>query len=561
MSIVPNLGGAPNIMCKIEMPAAGAGDEQYGGTRAIQSAYTWSHDQQIGEGTYGQVFLGNDNISDDKVALKKIRMDTEKEGFPITAIREIKILSTLQHENVVNLREIVRSEIHKNNNYKGSIYMVFDYADYDLTGLMETVKYKFTEAQVKCIMKQLLKGLAYVHSNGVLHRDLKASNILIDCKGMVKLADFGLARTYQDRQEGRLTNRVITLWYRPPELLLGADRYGPEIDIWEKVAKERYKGDRLEQWVKDQSAKQGQHVKKDAVDLLKKMLALDPAKRISAVDAFQDKWFWSEPMPCDPQDLPCSGSSHEFTMKKRRQEEKEREEQHRNASGVDPGRALAVAPLGARRGGRVEEGTMGPPKPAAQRAATGGAPPSLATCHPQGPTPGDPPPLAPIPPMDKPPMGGATRGSTQARAAITTPPSSTPLVQAPLPLEATPLSSSNAPHRTTLHSQGRGRARGNDRVMGVIGTPHLPGPDESSTSQPFTEAGSSSVNTSNRPQAVGENKGEGVVTLEEAREKVAALIEGRTLVGHALHHDLEALKLDHPRIAIRDTAGYPPLMW
>lgn len=83
---------------------------QYGGTRTISSAYTFSVDKQIGEGTYGQVFMGNDKKDQDKVALKKIRMDTEKEGFPITAIREIKILSTLQHENVVNLREIVRSE-------------------------------------------------------------------------------------------------------------------------------------------------------------------------------------------------------------------------------------------------------------------------------------------------------------------------------------------------------------------------------------------------------------------------------------------------------------------
>ncbi|GFH26170.1 protein kinase domain-containing protein, partial [Haematococcus lacustris] len=166
------------------------------------------------------------------VALKKIRMDTEKEGFPITAIREIKILSSMQHENVVNLREIIRSDIHKNNNYKGSIYMVFDYAEHDLTGLMDSNKFKFTEAQVKCIMKQLLKGLAYVHGNGVLHRDLKASNILIDKHGSVKLADFGLARTWQERQDSRLTNRVITLWYRPPELLLGAERYGPEVDMW-----------------------------------------------------------------------------------------------------------------------------------------------------------------------------------------------------------------------------------------------------------------------------------------------------------------------------------------
>jgi serine/threonine protein kinase len=83
---------------------------QYGGTKTISQGYTFSVDKQIGEGTYGQVFLGHDKVDQTRVALKKIRMDTEKEGFPITAIREIKILSTMSHPNVVNLREIVRSE-------------------------------------------------------------------------------------------------------------------------------------------------------------------------------------------------------------------------------------------------------------------------------------------------------------------------------------------------------------------------------------------------------------------------------------------------------------------
>ncbi len=113
--------------CRIELPQPGD-EEIYGGTKTITSQYTFSVDKQIGEGTYGQVFMGHDKkTGTEKVALKKIRMDTEKEGFPITAIREIKILSNLQHENVVNLREIVRSDLHKNNNFKGSIYMVFDY--------------------------------------------------------------------------------------------------------------------------------------------------------------------------------------------------------------------------------------------------------------------------------------------------------------------------------------------------------------------------------------------------------------------------------------------------
>lgn len=105
-----NSASANTPLTRIEMPSTNSGDDVFGGTRSIHSAYVFSVDKQIGEGTYGQVFMGHDRKTNDKVALKKIRMDTEKEGFPITAIREIKILSTLSHPNVVNLREIVRSE-------------------------------------------------------------------------------------------------------------------------------------------------------------------------------------------------------------------------------------------------------------------------------------------------------------------------------------------------------------------------------------------------------------------------------------------------------------------
>ncbi|PNH04838.1 Cyclin-dependent kinase C-1, partial [Tetrabaena socialis] len=362
--------GAPPLT-KIEMPTSISGDDQFGGTRSIHSAYVFSVDKQIGEGTYGQVFMGHDRASNDKVALKKIRMDTEKEGFPITAIREIKILSSLSHPNVVNLREIVRSEIHKNNNFKGSIYMVFDYAEYDLTGLMESTKYVFTEPQVKCILKQLLKGLAYCHNNGVLHRDLKASNILIDSKGTVKLADFGLARPYQADSDAGFTNRVITLWYRPPELLLGAVKYGGEVDMWSvgcifaelltgkplfpgkddvdqmdkifqimgapteqlwpgvgalnlknyrSVAMDKYpRAHRLRETLRNKCT--GRQFSDDASRLLERMLSLDPKRRITAADAIMDPYLWTDPMPCEPQQLPCRGSSHEFTMKKRRNDQ------------------------------------------------------------------------------------------------------------------------------------------------------------------------------------------------------------------------------------------------
>jgi cyclin-dependent kinase 12/13 len=112
-----------------------------------------------------------------------------------------------------------------------SIYMVFEAMSHDLTGLMESEYSKhFSQGQVKCYMQQLFEALNYCHRNGILHRDLKPSNILLNPRGEVKLADFGLSRPYDGRKN--YTNRVVTLWYRAPELLLGSQRYGPGIDMW-----------------------------------------------------------------------------------------------------------------------------------------------------------------------------------------------------------------------------------------------------------------------------------------------------------------------------------------
>ncbi|RLN00205.1 cyclin-dependent kinase C-2 [Panicum miliaceum] len=198
--------------------------------------------EQIGEGTYGQVFMAKETETKEIVALKKIRMDSEREGvIPYPAIREIKILKKLHHQNVINLKEIVtspgpeRDEQGKQiegNKYKGSIYMVFEYMDHDLTGLSDRPGMRFTIPQIKCYMKQLLLGLHYCHINQVLHRDIKGSNLLIDNHGILKLADFGLARSFSYDHNAHLTNRVITLWYRPPELLLGSTQYGPAVDMW-----------------------------------------------------------------------------------------------------------------------------------------------------------------------------------------------------------------------------------------------------------------------------------------------------------------------------------------
>jgi len=114
----------------------------------------------------------------------------------------------------------------------GSVYMVFEYMDHDLTGILSQTQFSFTDAQLKSLCQQMLGGLAYLHHKGVIHRDIKGSNILVNNRGELKLADFGLARFYQKRRQSDYTNRVITLWYRPPELLFGTTVYGPEVDMW-----------------------------------------------------------------------------------------------------------------------------------------------------------------------------------------------------------------------------------------------------------------------------------------------------------------------------------------
>ncbi|WFD34257.1 [pyruvate dehydrogenase (acetyl-transferring)] kinase [Malassezia cuniculi] len=180
---------------------------------------------QVGEGTYGQVYKAVSERTGTLVALKRIRMEAEKEGFPVTSMREIKLLQALRHENVVRLHELMTSRT-------GSVYMVFEYVEHDLNGVLAHPEVQFSHAHIKSLAAQLLSGLAFLHQRSVLHRDLKGSNLLLSNAGTLKLADFGLARTYHKRRKGDYTNRVVTLWYRPPELLLGATHYGPAVDTW-----------------------------------------------------------------------------------------------------------------------------------------------------------------------------------------------------------------------------------------------------------------------------------------------------------------------------------------
>ena len=128
------------------------------------------------------------------VALKKVLTENEKEGFPITALREIKILQVLRHDNIVRLIEICTSKANAANKFKSHFYLVFEFCEHDLAGLLSNPQVKFSLGEQKKIMQQLLNGLYFIHKNYILHRDIKTANILVTKEGKLKLADFGLAR-------------------------------------------------------------------------------------------------------------------------------------------------------------------------------------------------------------------------------------------------------------------------------------------------------------------------------------------------------------------------------
>nr|AAF21469.1 cdc2-like protein [Arabidopsis thaliana] len=182
--------------------------------------------EKIGQGTYSSVFRAREVETGKMVALKKVKFDNlQPESIRFMA-REILILRKLNHPNIMKLEGIVTSRA------SSSIYLVFEYMEHDLAGLSSNPDIRFTEPQIKCYMKQLLWGLEHCHMRGVIHRDIKASNILVNNKGVLKLGDFGLANVVTPSNKNQLTSRVVTLWYRAPELLMGSTSYGVSVDLW-----------------------------------------------------------------------------------------------------------------------------------------------------------------------------------------------------------------------------------------------------------------------------------------------------------------------------------------
>ncbi|PMD37592.1 Pkinase-domain-containing protein [Hyaloscypha variabilis F] len=320
----------------------------------------------VGSGTYGKVFKAIHVYTKSLVALKKIRMEGERDGFPVTAVREIKLLQSLKHHNIVNLQEVM---VEKND-----CFMVFEYLSHDLTGLLNHPTFKLEPAHKKHLAKQLFEGLDYLHRRGVLHRDIKAANILVSNEGQLKLADFGLARFYAKRRQLDYTNRVITIWYRSPELLLGETQYGPAVDIWSAACvlveiftrHAIFPGDggeisQLEkiyailgtpnkvEWpgLVDMAwfellrpsarrpnvfaEKYKERVTPAAYELLEAMFQYDPAKRPSASDVLEHPYFTTEePKPKQAVELSkLEGDWHEFESKALRKENERKDKEAR----------------------------------------------------------------------------------------------------------------------------------------------------------------------------------------------------------------------------------------
>ncbi|XP_050552528.1 serine/threonine-protein kinase PITSLRE-like [Spodoptera frugiperda] len=183
---------------------------------------------KIDEGSFGVIHGAKDKRTGELVALKQLKKINEREGYSIAARRELEILHKMQHPNIVASRGLASSS--RNDR----VYIVMELVDYDLKTFMQTMhsnKQLFSVEHVKCLMKQLLRAVQHLHDHHVMHRDLKTSNILLSNEGVLKVADFGMAREYE--LNPRLyTPAVMTRWYRAPEILLLLKEYSYPVDIW-----------------------------------------------------------------------------------------------------------------------------------------------------------------------------------------------------------------------------------------------------------------------------------------------------------------------------------------
>merc|ERR1719423_609948 len=281
--------------------------------------------EKIGEGTYGVVYKGRHKSTGQIVAMKKIRLESEEEGVPSTAVREISLLKELNHPNVVSLQDVIMQE--------SRLYLIFEFLTMDLKKYLDTAiapDEMMSGQLLKSYCYQLIQAILFCHQRRVLHRDLKPQNLLIDQQGAIKIADFGLARAFGIPVRV-YTHEVVTLWYRAPEVLLGSPKYSCPVDIWSigtifaEMVNRRplFQGDsEIDQlfrifrvlrtpteeiwpgvtklpdfkasfpnWTAFSLKQSMKKLEPAGMDLLEQMLIYDPAKRISAKKALLHPYF------------------------------------------------------------------------------------------------------------------------------------------------------------------------------------------------------------------------------------------------------------------------------
>ncbi|KAF2364555.1 Protein kinase domain [Trinorchestia longiramus] len=181
--------------------------------------------EKIGEGTYGTVFKAKNRETQEIVALKRVRLNTDDTGIPASALREIGFLKELHHKNIIRLIDVLL------NPSDHRLTLIFEHCDQDLKKYFDCLNGELDPDLVKSLMYQLLRGLDFCHCRNILHRDLKPQNLLINKNNELKLADFGLARAFGIPVRC-YSSEVVTLWYRPPDVLFGAKLYSTSIDMW-----------------------------------------------------------------------------------------------------------------------------------------------------------------------------------------------------------------------------------------------------------------------------------------------------------------------------------------
>uniref|UniRef100_A0A1B0G463 Protein kinase domain-containing protein n=1 Tax=Glossina morsitans morsitans TaxID=37546 RepID=A0A1B0G463_GLOMM len=257
--------------------------------------------EKIGEGTYGVVYKGRNKITGQIIAMKKIRFESDDEGIPSTAIREISLLKELKHPNIVCLEDVVMEE--------NRLYLIFEFLPMDLKKYMDSLpsEKSMDSELVRSYLYQITSAILFCHWRRVFHRDLKPQNLLIDKNGIIKVADFGLGRSFGIPVRV-YTHEIVTLWYRAPEMTTRKPLFQGDSEIDQLFKMFRILGTPTEEiwpgitslpdykntfpcWSSNQLTNQLKNLSSGGLDLIQKMLIYDPARRISAKDVLKHPFF------------------------------------------------------------------------------------------------------------------------------------------------------------------------------------------------------------------------------------------------------------------------------